>query len=89
MVMALKDVLAKAAKKWLLNADGEISFMKIGAEAATVAGIIVGLPQAMFTAGIEHIVIPAIIIEGAKLVLVIGSMIAVVGARNAMDKIKK
>jgi hypothetical protein len=87
--MTLKKNLSNLAKRWLLNSSGEISFTKIGAELASVAGVIVGLPQAMFAVGITHIVIPIIVVELAKLVLVVGSLTAVVGARDALDKIKK
>jgi hypothetical protein len=75
-------------KNLVTDKDGNISTTKIGAGVAAVGTAVVGFPTAMAAAGVI-VVLPVAIMTGAKVAMAVGGYIAVIGGRNAIDKVNK
>jgi hypothetical protein len=92
--MNLIDSLKKVLTPYTCSANGKFSVTKTGASIAGLGGTIIGLPIALnavgASSGVEiNIVLPVVVAAAAKWMIGIGGYMAIIGGRNAIDKIKK
>lgn len=75
----------KLLKRMLINEDGEVSLSKIGTVMLTIAGMILAVP----TLELQNIVLPAVVLDIAKLIAFIGGGTTAIGFRDAINKKNK
>lgn len=77
--VTLKEAWMKWIRKLLINKDGELSFMKLGAGLAVLAYAVTQLPE-------SGIFVLPLIMTTAKIILGLGTYLGIVGARDAFGK---
>jgi len=77
-----------AIKKAFLDKDGNISTTKTGAAIAGAGAFVLGLPATVAAIGVSGLVLvlPAAVATGAKIAVGVGTYVAALGARDAIDK---
>jgi hypothetical protein len=92
--MKIIEALKQALAPYTCSTDGKFSVTKTGASVAGLGGTVIGLPIALnavgASSGVEiNIVLPVVVAAAAKWMIGIGGYMAIIGGRNAIDKIKK
>ena len=72
-------------KTLFLNAEGKISLTKAGAQIGAIGVAIATFPASMAAVGIT-VALPAAAVLAAKYLTGLGTVLTIVGARNAADK---